>query len=123
MKPMNLLIIWISINLMSGVLNDLGVPPGIGHVVSTDPEQVYNAFEPGDMITGWTGDSKDYTIGDPVRAGRNLWTTISLYVNGVPAVLSSWGVPEPIVLFLNAIWIIIWAVFAWEFVSGRILVG
>ena len=121
MKPMNLLIIWISINLMAGALNALGIPPGMGHVDSTNPEQVYNAFDPNTTISGWTGEETGYEIGDPVRGIWSLWSTVGLYVATVPTVLSSWGVPAPIVLMLNAIWIIIWAVFAWEFISGRMI--
>jgi hypothetical protein len=121
MKPMNILIVWISINLMAGVLDTLGVPPGIGHVTGTNPEQVYNAFDPNTTISTWTGEDPEYQVGDPVRGIWALWRTVNLYVNGVPAVLRTWGVPEPITLMIQALWIIIWAVFAWEFISGRMI--
>ena len=118
---MQMLILWLSVNLMAGALYALGVSPGIGQVDSHNPEQVYDAFNPNQTITGWTADNPEFTVGDPVRALRKLWTTIGLAVATVPTILGSWGVPDPIVNVLNALWIIIWAVFTWEFISGRLI--
>ena len=84
-----------------------------------DPDQVYSAFDPNQTIQSWTGEETGYEVGDPVRGLWNLWNTINLVVATLPTVLESWGVPGPIVLGMKVLWIMTWAFFAWDFISGR----
>ena len=117
--PVFMLVMWISINLAAGTLHSLGVQPGYGQMDSLDPDQVYDAFDPDQTIQSWTGEETGYEVGDPVRGLWNLWNTISFYMATIPTIMYSWGVPSAITNMLGAIWMIIWAFFAWGFISGR----
>lgn len=114
------LIFWIFINGSVGMLYSLGVPPFYTEVNSVDLEEVADLMDPNATIQGWVGDATDYEIGDPVRGISKLWTTIVMYVAGLPTVLASWGVPAPIILMLFAGWMITWGAFGYEFITGRI---
>lgn len=114
------LLFWIFLNGAVGMFYQLGVPPFYTEVDSVNLDNVADLMDPNATIQGWVGESTDYEMGDPVRGLSKLWTTISMYVVGLPNVLQSWGMPSAIIIMVFAGWMLVWGAFGYEFITGRI---
>jgi len=92
---------------------------GTTTVTPTELTQQFNATR---EITSWGGWTTTVAIiGDMVSGINMLWTTAQTFVIGFPFFLYDLGAPATVVLPVGALWSLIWVVFVWEFISGRII--
>jgi len=113
----NIMIGILCINMSIYLVNSYGFFEGAQTLTSLTPEEVSDNIDIDSLITP---DSSLVTPFYNFWKGMNsLWTLVSTLVLGLPNLLTEFGVPDPVMYVVKAIYGLLLSIFFIEFFSGK----